>query len=299
MYWKPAKTLGLVVGLAILCTIGAVAYSLLHSVLSQGPGVNAFVTGLLLVICVPLLVLWAVWYVGLVALRYYMDDEVLVIHAGLLRHIIPLAAIQAVELASDLSIDESFRGVGWPGYLRGSAQVEGLGTLIVNSTEPLERQLVVLTGRGCYGISPRDTEGFVRDLMARCRNATESVGVTPGVAYSPLAALPVWRDHALWAIIVGALLANLVLFGMVSLRFSTLPDRLPLFLGPHGEVQHIAAKIALYGIPVAGMLMLSINSVLAVALHRWERVAAYLLALASFGVHAPLWAATLGILQRG
>ena len=155
MAWKPDKTLGLGVGLVVVLVIIGMEAFLLQSMLDQPPGLNLYVMALLFVLSVPLLVLWLYWYYGLVTLRYTMDRDALVIACGASRYVVPMDAIQRVVRGDEVAISQGFRGVGWPGYLMGSLRLRELGLMLVASTEPVERQLIIVTERMCYGVSPR------------------------------------------------------------------------------------------------------------------------------------------------
>jgi len=98
---------------------------------------------------------------------------------------------------SQVSASGGFRGIGWPGYLRGHMRLKGLGRLVVHSSEPLPRQLVIVTRSGCFGISPGDAQKFIEALEAhRALGATRALEQT--VERGPIAALEIWRDRWLW-----------------------------------------------------------------------------------------------------
>ena len=61
MVWKPAKTLGLAVGLIIVLTIVGIDAFFVQSMIGQRLDFNLYVTALLFVLSLPLLVLWIYW----------------------------------------------------------------------------------------------------------------------------------------------------------------------------------------------------------------------------------------------
>lgn len=297
MAWKPDKALGLGVGLVVVLVIIGMEVFLLQNMLGQPPGLNLYIMALLFVLSLPLLVLWLYWYYGLATLRYTMDRNALVIVCGASRYVVPMESIRRVVRGDEVSASQGFRGVGWPGYLMGSLRLHDLGLLLVASTEPLERQLIVVTDRMCYGVSPRRPEQFIADLAAR-----QALGplhpAEQTVAYVSFVAAPVWRDRCFWAMVLIAFIANATLFGVIALRYPALPERLPLHFDAQGMVDRVGFKSGLIVVPTIGALSLAANGALGTLLHGRERLAAYLLAGMAVVLQVVLWVAALGILGR-
>jgi len=298
MFWKPAKAFGLIVGLLILCaTVGIVVY-LARSTFAQEPGPSAYITGLFLALATPLLAVETYWLYGLATMRYYLDRNALVISCGMTRHIVPLDAIQAVVPGTDAPAPTGFRGVGWPGCLMGTSELQDRGTLVIYSTEPHDRQLLVVTDAACYGISPARPQAFLAEYATQ-RALGPLRRVQQERAMVRLAALPIWKDRAFWAGMGVSLLASLVLFGIISTRFDALPDRLALYLSPQREAFRIVGKEELYYFPVIGMVIVMTNTVAGMLVHQKERLAAWLLSAVTTCLQAPLWAVALSVLGRG
>jgi len=297
MAWKPDKALGLGVGLVVLLVIIGVEVFLVRSMIGQPPGLNLYVVALLFVLSLPLLVLWLYWYYGLATLRYTMDRDALVIACGASRYVVPMDAIRRVVPGNEVEIAKGFQGVGWPGYLMGSLRLKDLGLVLVASTEPLHRQLVVVTDRLCYGVSPRQPGQFLADLAAR-----QALGplhaVEQAVEHVSIAAAPVWRDRWFWALVLLAFVANAALFGVIALRYPALPERLPLHFDAQGLVDRVGFKSGLIVVPTIGALSLAANGVLGTVLYGRERLAAYLLVGMAVVLQVVLWVAALGILGR-
>ena len=296
MAWKPAKTLGLVGGLVIMLTIIGVDLFLVQSAVGQTLSLNLYFTVLLVILSIPLLILWAYWYFGLLTLRYQLDRNALTISCGTSKHVVPMEAIEAIVPGREVRVRQGFRGIGWPGYLLGRVYLEDLGLLVVHATEPLERQLVVVTSTICYGISPRDPARFLEDLATR--RALGPTRPVPQIAeHSWLASLPVWRDRLFWGGLTLAAVTCIALFGLLANRYGMLPERIPLHFDATGEVDRIAAKDSLLVIPWIGALALGANGFLGVLLHRRERLGAYLLLAMAFMVQVVLWVAMMRILR--
>jgi len=297
MAWKPDKALGLGVGFVVVLVIIGMEVFLLRSMMGQTTGLNLYIMALLFVLSLPLLFLWLYWYYGLATLRYAMDRDALVIACGASRYVVPMEAIRRVVRGDEVEISQGFRGVGWPGYLMGSMRLKNLGLLLVASSEPLTRQIIVVTDRICYGISPRQPEQFIADLAAR-----QALGplrpAEQAVEYVSFVASPVWRDRWFWGAVLLAFISNAALFGAIVLRYPGLPERLPLHFDAQGLVDRVGFKSGLLVVPTIGALALAANGVLATILHARERLAAYLLAGMALVLQVVLWAAALGILGR-
>ncbi len=297
MVWKPAKTLGLIVGLIIVLTIVSIDVFLVVSMQRQPINLSLYVTGLLFVLSLPLLGVSAYWVYGLLTLRYYLDRNRLVITCGASRHVIPMGSVQRVISGAQVGVTEGIRGVGWPGYMAGRMSLEEGGSLYVYSTEPIQRQLVLVTADSWYGISPENTERFLAQL-AEFRAQEPTAEVQQRIEHAAITQWPVWRDEWFWGAILVGLLANLVLFGVTFALYPGLPERIGLHFDARGDIDLVASKAGLLVIPVIGALALVVNSLLGILLHYKEQVAAYLLSGMSMILQAVLWVAALGILTR-
>jgi hypothetical protein len=296
MVWKPNKTLGLVVGLIILLTIVGVDIYLVKSMVGRNVGLNLYFTALLFVLSLPLAALWAFWYYGLLTLRYYLDRNAFCIVCGTSRYVVPMETIRRVLVGSEVQPRDSFRGVGWPGYMHGTMRLVGLGTLSVQSTEPLEHQLVVVTDTLCYGISPAEPQRFLEDFSAR-RALGPMRQVAQTTEYTDFAAWPIWHDSSYWGLLALAFLANAVLFAVVAQVYGHLPERMALHYDSLGQVDRVGPRSNLLLVPGIGALTWVANGVLGFVLHRRERLGTYLLVAVTLAVQCVLWLAALRILN--
>jgi hypothetical protein len=297
MVWKPAKALGLGVGLIMVLTMLGIDALLIESMLNQPFSINLFFTVLLFVLSLPLVVLWLYWYYCLVTLRYHLDRNALTIICGASHHRIPMDTICEIAPGSAYQISRGFRGVGWPGFLKGHLRLRELGRALVFSTEPVARQLIVVTDGQAYGISPRDAQGFLDDWAAR-----RALGVIrpaiQGKERISFAAFGVWKDRWFWGMLALAFVANMALWGWLSGQFMHLPERIPLHFDSAGQVDLVGPKAGLLLIPGIGALVLLANGALGFLLHHRERLASHLLIAIALTVQAVVWYAVLGVLRR-
>ncbi len=297
MIWKPSKALGLATGLLMLLTLAGIQVLILQSLSEQDAGVSAFLTALQSLIFLPLLVRWLGSFYRLATLSYDLDAEYLVIRCGWTLHRIPLGTVQQVMHGREVHLDDSFGGIGWPGCLMGSVHAEDLGTLTICSTEPIERQIVLVTDAGCYGISPTDASEFTSSLNT-ARSAVAQASDQPRVVRSGIAAWPVWSDRGFWITVSVALVANILLYGAISTHFAVLPERFSFWGAGPQQAMRIVPKAHLFLLPMAGTVMVAANALLGILVHRRERIAARILAVASLGLQIPLWTAVLSVLIR-
>lgn len=297
MVWKPAKGLGIIVGLLFAITIIGIDIFLVRGMIGREIDLNLYISALIFILSLPVLGLWAYWYYSLLTLRYTLDRNALTIVCGFSRHIVPMEAIKRIVTGKEVTIAEGLRGFGWPGFLMGYLRLKDLGLLLVYSTEVIERQLVVVTDSICYGISPRDAQLFMADYTTR-RTLEPIRTLEQTVEYAPIALLPIWRDRWFWGMILLAFVANIILFGVVARAYGGLPERIPLYFDVQGRISRIAPKIGLLIIPSIGAMTLATNGLLAFFLHRRERLGAYLLAGMALAIQLVLWLATLSVLKR-
>lgn len=297
MTFRPPKQMGLFAGLIIIGTIVGIAGYLLVSLRQQELGLGLFFMICLFALSVALLVLWVYWFIELLTLRYHLDRNALTIACATGRQVIPLAAIEAIERGDTLKVGRGLKGVGWPGYMKGSLELSTGHGLETFSTEPLERQLIIVSGARRYGISPRDIAGFVTALEThRGLGAVRTIEEQHERARWLL--WPVWHDRRHWQLLALGLLLNLALIAWVMQRYGSLPGQIPLHFDVGGQADRIAPREQLFTLPAIGLLVFVLNTVTALVLYARERLAAYLLGFGSLGVQAVLWLATLEILSR-
>ncbi|MBC7315017.1 MAG: DUF1648 domain-containing protein [Chloroflexi bacterium] len=295
MVWKPAKHIGLASALIVGGSLGSIAWVFVRGLVRQPLDLGFYGTLLASLATIALLVIWGYRTITLLSLRYLLDRNALVIEAWPRRYVIPLDAIQRVMRGQDLPSLPWYAGLRWPGFLLGSAKVEGLPPLHLLGTEPPFRQIILLTEQGAYGISPREGGRFLQALEAH-RTLGPLRAVREGIEQAPILSWPIWQDSPFWGLLLLALALNLILLGVILWRYPALPERIALQFGPEGEVYRIGPKIGLLAVPSIGAATVLVNALLGVIVHRRERPASLLLGSTSLAVQGVLWLAALGIL---
>ncbi len=297
MVWRPNKIVGVVIGMIMLIIILGTALFLTLSSLQQEPGLSAFATSLLALAAFILLGLWTYWYGGLWQLSYTLSQNALTIDTGSTRHVIPLDTIKAVITGDNVRQKEGFRGIGWPGYLLGSIELESLGELTVCGTEPLEHQVILVTERGVYGISPANPQHFVADLQFK-----REIGVSEHTIEihqrTGIAAREIWSDGTFRSLVIASILINLVLTALLSLNFANIPARVTLLSTFSNINGTIISRESLFLLPRIGTLLVLVNTVIGLFIHSTRRFGSHIAATTSVIVQVPLLIALLRIMGQ-
>jgi len=293
--WETDPQLGLRVGLAVIAALLLVDGGLIAWAASRPLSFWTFLVVLWVLASLGIIALLGYWLNGLVHSVYALDRNALTIVWGESQHVVPTPLIERVLLGSELEGQLRFRGVRWPGYWVGYGEIEGIGPTLMYATEPPQRQVFIVAQGVAYGISPEDPEGFLRTLQARLQmGPTQRVEpVSKGPAFLEWA---FWRDRLGMALLGGAALAVLALFGFLSARFPALPRLLPLHFDATGAPDRLGPRQQVLFLPLIGLVVLAVNGGLGGVLYRRERVAAYLLWGGAGLAQLLLWAAVMGIL---
>ncbi len=171
------------------------------------------------------------WSYALYELRYTVDDEALTVVWGLTRVVVPVTQIDRIILGRRYG-DPRIRGIAWPGYQVGRANVPRLGTVLFFSAHRSPSEIVyVMTPETTFGLSVGDAQGFARAVQASQENASPSF--EPVTArYSMLPAVDILRDRYAMALLGAATVAFLVAAGYIFSRFPALPARLAIDYAP-------------------------------------------------------------------
>jgi hypothetical protein len=91
-------------------------------------------------------------------------------------------------------------------------------------------------------------------------------------------------------------LLNLVLFAYIGWRYRALPEFLPLHFDILGQPDRLGMRSEIFRLPTIGFLLLVLNSLLGLAIQRWEKLGAYLLLGVTVIVQVLFWLAALTIM---
>jgi hypothetical protein len=275
MVFNPRRSIGVLVGVAIVLSLLALDVLLLSYLRQSQISLVSFILALLVVFSLFLLALLGYLVYALLNLSYRLHRDALTIVWGATRQIIPMGSIQEVVRAEDSAEEITVRGVSWPGYLVGHGQMEGIGRTLFYATEPVARQLLVVTPTLAYGISPADPDGFLDAF--EIRQHMGPIRVLPREHCRPgFLSWPIWRDYLAHLLLVLGVGANLLLFAYLCWRYSS--------------------RTELFELPAIGLVAQITNSSLGILIHNRQRVGAYLLWGGAIAIQILLWLAVFDII---
>jgi len=209
-------------------------------------------------------------------MHYRVHRDALTIVCGAIRHIIPMGSIQRVLHGKDLRGNIRIRGVKWPGCFVGHTWTEELGRVLFYATEPIARQLLVVTSTAAYAISPADPVGFLDALEIRQRMGP--LRLLSYQHYQPgFLNWPIWRDRLAYVFLALGFGVNLLLFAYLC------------WIYPAVNRAEVLKPLAI------GLITLVVNFSLGIVIHRRQRMGAYLVWGGVIVVQLLCWLAVLDI----
>jgi uncharacterized membrane protein len=103
-------------------------------------------------------------------------------------------------------------------------------------------------------------------------------------------------DRLVHVLLALGLLLNLALFAYIGWRYRALPESLPLHFDILGQPDRFGVRSEIFKLPAIGLLLLILNSLLGLAIQRWEKLGAYLLLGVAPVVQVLFWLAALNIM---
>jgi hypothetical protein len=292
---QPATPPGTTFGFLAMIGLVLLDAGLLIQLLRGPISVLSSFSGLLLIGSLPLLLLLAYWTSRLRTARYYVENQLLWIEWGSLRQVIPLAAIQSLELGQSDTAVTRFRGLRWPGLIVGKGQIQGKEAYIFAS-RPATEQLLVHTDTAVYAISPVDLVNFA-DCLEALRLAHQSEPSDLPLSRLGFLSWRFWDDRLAQFLLVTAVILNGALFVYLTAVFGRLPAQIPLHFDQAGAVDRLAAPGNLFVLPIIGLITWVLNGVGGWLFYQQKhRLPAFLLWGTAVTVQLAAWGALFGLL---
>lgn len=254
-----------------------------------------FALALLILLSIPALAVLIYQTFSVLSLHYRLDRNGISIHWAGNQRVVPIRDIQQVIPGSQLG--ETIvrrRGLHWPGHERGDGLVPGIGRTRFHATRPLHEQLLLVTPGRTFGISPANTEAFLKAFEERKELGPNRL-LDPEFKPARWSTWKIWTDQTAWILLGAAVAINLLLFGFLATRFPNLDHQLPLHFNNLGQVDRIGTKGELFALPIIGLIILGANLVLGLVLYKRERAGSYLLWGAAATAQALFWLATFSL----
>ena len=294
MNFYPQPTRSGFILLAIAFVAGAATAWLVGILLQQNNPAKMFQWLMALFIMLIVTGLAVYWAIIAFKLHYHLNRNGLAIEWGVGQQRIPFENIQQIVPAKSLAANAAYRGINLAGLRFGSGNLTDYGVLKFRTTAPLENSLLVVTTDQSYVISPYQPDTFLRAWQVRqplgpTQHWTEDVR-----PHWPLN-IAVLNDQLMWALLGASAFLLLTLLGSIALNYADYPGAFPIHFDNLGRADRIAPKIALFILPAVGGIVWLVNAALGTLVHRWERVAAYLLWGSTAVMQFCLWIALLTI----
>lgn len=276
MVFKPLPCRTRWEGLALSFWIALIDLLLLLWAFNRPTDRIRFVLLLLIVVSIPLLIhlLYRTWC--LYTLEYWVDRNAITVAWANVRQIIPLQVVQRVVQGDDLDITNP-NWTHWPGPYVRKARTQQLLNLDLLGTRPLDQCLLLDTGDAVFAISPADDVAFLAALQARVQMGP---AIDLKVKREQAAILPrLFGEHEIGLILVGlGLIGVLALFGLLMVRFPSLPAQLTFRAASQGLPAIVNNKSALFLLPGIGLLAWLINGIWGTwMVYRKQLLGAYML----------------------
>jgi len=274
--WRPNTRTGLWAGIGIILAILLLDAGLVWRVIAGPINGWTFVCALLALLSLPAIGLLGYRLYDLSRLGYEFDRNRLVIRTAGTQQIIPTASIERVIDGREAQLKTRMQSLTWPGYCIGQGQVEDVGLTLFYAVVPPQKQAIVVTPSLAYGISVDDMESFI-GVLGACQEIGPSVEVQQRSGQAPYVGWDIWHDRLAQRVLLGGIVVNLVLFGLLLFRYPVLPDAIPMHWDATGSVDRIALREEVFALPVFGLITLGANDGLGAAIYRRQRIASYLL----------------------
>ena len=285
--FRPPTTIGMLYGVAVVLGSLILGLGLLYKGVTMAVELRQVGPLVASAFFLALGGLYAYWTWGCSSLRYVVDRNALSISWGGTRQVVPLANIERLVPAGE-GENPHIEGVNWVGHHVGRAQVEELGEVLFYSTHrTLSEVLYVQTATESYAVSVDDPVAFAQTIQANQargplfdqRQAVHRWGI---------AAQSFWLDAQARLLAVGLLAAFVLVLAYVLEMYPGLSQSVPLRFPSLGGIVRVSDKGDLLDVPRSAAGFVALNLALAVLLHNWERMVAYVLLLAGIAIQITL-----------
>ena len=280
--------------MASLITLAVV---LAYLIVSEPVTLLTFLWVLVIIAAVPTIFFVGYWRSTLSNARYYVENLVLKIEWGRLKHSIPLNNIKYLQQMDDGVKMVQIRGVTWPGFATGIGEFQdsqGTFQAKIYTTSLKSKGLFVKTENEVYLISPADPIDFIT-----CVEALQTNGgtVTEQSSLEALVLPPseLWTDKFSQLLMAAPIILNLLLFGVLTAFISRFDEKVPLHFDSAGAVDRTGVAANLLILPIIGLVAWSLALAGGLYFYIWrdERPVAQIIWAMTVVIELTTWVALL------
>jgi hypothetical protein len=219
------------------------------------------------------------WILCFLKLRYTVNDDNLIIHWGLVRHIIPLASVTRIS-TTGYSNDIVMNMFSWPGmsigkgFSRLDLTTSAPKPISIFSTSRNRQELLYLeTPSSLYGLSVSDEADFLGGIGAYGHHDSQEL-IEPHLGY-------IWpRLHFLissatvWVYLILIIAMTILMWSEFSFRYAGLPVQLEGVFPISQEKSRFVTlwlREELFQIPLIASLLVVGNTILGLIFFMWEQ----------------------------
>jgi Bacterial PH domain len=228
-------------------------------------------------------------------LSYDLDRNGLYINWLGNRAVVPLDKIYSVDVGIR-GEHVPWRFIRWIGYYWGRGRTADGKLLHLFASQPLASCLVLYTSEEAYAISPADHEAFVQDLEQR-RNLGATKPLAPSIEPSRIFLYAFWNDRTVRALLLLALLLNLIVVALLAARYPLLGSTVPMRFNAIGQVAEPRPRHQVLFLPLAAFGLSLLNTIVGLAFYRRQQLGARLLQGASVLVQLLFGVAVVTIIR--
>jgi hypothetical protein len=234
---------------------------------------------------------------GAFTLRYSLDRNGLYIHWLGNTAIIPLGQITTIESGAGYELPRGQVLARSIGFYRGQMALPGGRPLqLFGTASPISPQtLIVHTADAAYALSPVEPDTFVQELEQRRRLGVIQQ-LTPTIKRGGLLSYAFWADHTIFWAISGAVVLNLMLFGIAMLDYQQLPSLIQFRFDQEGNLAELRPRHQILFLPLAAATIMLLNAGFGLVLYSREVAGARLLQFGSIIVQVLFGVAIVAIL---
>jgi hypothetical protein len=256
----PSRSHGRTFALGVITFLVLLVISLAYLIISEPITLLTFLWVLAIIATIPTIFVISFWRATLSNARYFVENMILEIEWGRLRHSIPLNEIKVLRQVGDNVKMLRFRGISWPGLTTGFGEFQDNQRTFeakIYSTRSTTEGLFIETENDAYLISPADPADFITCIEAlNIKPETEKTQVLTGFPLLPQSEL--WRDKLSQILLTAPIILNLLLFGVLTALMNRLNDQVPLHFDSIGMVDRTGGAANLLILPIIGLVAWSL-----------------------------------------